>query len=153
PPAARPALPWGHRLRSRLTALPRPLGVAEKPGVCPAPCTEEDACVHDRDCARQEKCCFAGCAMRCVRPAREHPGTCPPAPPCRDPAESQDRAAGRCADECSADTQCPRGQRSSSRNPPGCVSPAVSPRHLIYPGGYCNRLNRIPEEFLFSPRG
>ncbi|NWZ25396.1 WAP protein, partial [Asarcornis scutulata] len=44
----------------------------DKPGQCPKvrprqapePCMEEDACGHDRDCPRQEKCCFDGCAMR-----------------------------------------------------------------------------------------
>ncbi|XP_040431819.1 papilin-like isoform X2 [Cygnus olor] len=57
----------------------------DKPGQCPKVrprqtselCTEEDACGHDRDCPRQEKCCFSGCAMRCKRPARgnrEQPG-------------------------------------------------------------------------------
>ncbi|NXU93639.1 WAP protein, partial [Xiphorhynchus elegans] len=43
----------------------------DKPGECPKvrprrmsePCTEEDSCAHDRDCPRQEKCCFSGCAM------------------------------------------------------------------------------------------
>ncbi|NXF13017.1 WAP protein, partial [Smithornis capensis] len=43
----------------------------DKPGECPKvrpqqtsePCTEEDSCTHDRDCPRQEKCCFSGCAM------------------------------------------------------------------------------------------
>uniref|UniRef100_A0A8B9SSC4 WAP domain-containing protein n=1 Tax=Anas platyrhynchos TaxID=8839 RepID=A0A8B9SSC4_ANAPL len=67
----------------------------DKPGQCPkvrprqAPelCTEEDACGHDRDCPRQEKCCFGGCAMRCTRPAREHPGECPRAEPCGDPRQ------------------------------------------------------------------
>ncbi|XP_032304536.1 whey acidic protein-like isoform X3 [Coturnix japonica] len=51
----------------------------DKPGQCPKvrpqltsePCTEDDDdCLHDRDCPRQEKCCFSGCAMRCSRPAR-----------------------------------------------------------------------------------
>uniref|UniRef100_A0A8C0U4U4 WAP domain-containing protein n=1 Tax=Cyanistes caeruleus TaxID=156563 RepID=A0A8C0U4U4_CYACU len=50
----------------------------DKPGECPKvrphhssePCTEMDSCSHDRDCSRQEKCCFSGCAMRCTRPAR-----------------------------------------------------------------------------------
>ncbi|NXI04381.1 WAP protein, partial [Pachycephala philippinensis] len=44
----------------------------DKPGECPKvrpqhtsePCTEVDSCSHDRDCSRQEKCCFSGCAMR-----------------------------------------------------------------------------------------
>ncbi|NXC47941.1 WAP protein, partial [Penelope pileata] len=44
----------------------------DKPGQCPKvrpqrtsePCTEEDTCAHDRDCPRQQKCCFSGCAMR-----------------------------------------------------------------------------------------
>ncbi|NXW69768.1 WAP protein, partial [Hirundo rustica] len=44
----------------------------DKPGECPkvrpqhppGPCTETDSCTHDRDCSRQEKCCFSGCAMR-----------------------------------------------------------------------------------------
>ncbi|NXR32130.1 WAP protein, partial [Zosterops hypoxanthus] len=43
----------------------------DKPGECPKvrpqqpwqPCTEMDSCSHDRDCSRQEKCCFSGCAM------------------------------------------------------------------------------------------
>ncbi|NXT23540.1 WAP protein, partial [Syrrhaptes paradoxus] len=47
--------------------------VPDKPGECPRvrprpePCVEEeegDSCAHDRDCPRQEKCCFSGCAMR-----------------------------------------------------------------------------------------
>ncbi|XP_031447381.1 whey acidic protein-like [Phasianus colchicus] len=50
----------------------------DKPGQCPKvrpqltsePCMEEDYCLHDRDCPRQEKCCFSGCAMHCSRPAR-----------------------------------------------------------------------------------
>ncbi|NXP68875.1 WAP protein, partial [Chloropsis cyanopogon] len=45
---------------------------ADKPGECPKvkpqrtsePCRETDSCGHDRDCSRQEKCCFSGCAMR-----------------------------------------------------------------------------------------
>ncbi|NWX00246.1 WAP protein, partial [Caloenas nicobarica] len=44
----------------------------DKPGQCPKvrprrppePCAEQDSCSHDRDCPRQEKCCFSGCAMR-----------------------------------------------------------------------------------------
>ncbi|NWI65598.1 WAP protein, partial [Todus mexicanus] len=36
--------------------------VRPRPG--PEPCAEQDSCAHDRDCPRQEKCCFSGCAMR-----------------------------------------------------------------------------------------
>uniref|UniRef100_A0A8V0YTG5 WAP domain-containing protein n=1 Tax=Gallus gallus TaxID=9031 RepID=A0A8V0YTG5_CHICK len=63
---------------SRGPATPLPSLFSDKPGQCPKvrpqltsePCTEEDDCLHDRDCPRQEKCCFSGCAMRCSRPAR-----------------------------------------------------------------------------------
>uniref|UniRef100_A0A8B9VCZ3 WAP domain-containing protein n=1 Tax=Anas zonorhyncha TaxID=75864 RepID=A0A8B9VCZ3_9AVES len=85
----------------------------DKPGQCPkvrprqAPelCTEEDACGHDRDCPRQEKCCFDGCAMRCTRPAREHPGECPQAEPCGDPRR---RHGSQCLDDsaCRRDEKC-----------------------------------------------
>ncbi|NWU67079.1 WAP protein, partial [Pterocles burchelli] len=53
----------------RVCSAPEP----DKPGECPRvrprtePCPEEeegDSCAHDRDCPRQEKCCFSGCAMR-----------------------------------------------------------------------------------------
>ncbi|XP_039419574.1 uncharacterized protein LOC109144281 [Corvus cornix cornix] len=55
----------------------------DKPSECPKvrpqrtsePCTEMDSCTHDRDCSRQEKCCFSGCAMRCTRPARGERGS------------------------------------------------------------------------------
>uniref|UniRef100_A0A8C8ABF2 WAP domain-containing protein n=1 Tax=Otus sunia TaxID=257818 RepID=A0A8C8ABF2_9STRI len=54
---------------------------SDKPGECPKvrpwqtlePCAE-DSCAHDRDCPRQQKCCFSGCAMRCSRPARGERG-------------------------------------------------------------------------------
>uniref|UniRef100_A0A8D0FZ26 WAP domain-containing protein n=1 Tax=Strix occidentalis caurina TaxID=311401 RepID=A0A8D0FZ26_STROC len=61
---------------------PVPSCPPEKPGICPlaeeapaavAPCGT-DSCAHDRDCPRQEKCCFSGCAMRCTRPAQGERG-------------------------------------------------------------------------------
>ncbi|XP_015737443.2 WAP four-disulfide core domain protein 3-like isoform X1 [Coturnix japonica] len=86
----------------------------DKPGQCPKvrpqltsePCTEDDDdCLHDRDCPRQEKCCFSGCAMRCSRPAREHPGWCPRAEPCWDPWH---RHRNQCLDDsvCRRDEKC-----------------------------------------------
>lgn len=59
------------------------LPLSEKPGECPKvrpqhasePCTEMDSCSHDRDCSRQEKCCFSGCAMHCTRPAQGERGS------------------------------------------------------------------------------
>lgn len=67
-----PAARWGFRPCCPFLPL------SDKPGECPKvkprqtlePCAEEDSCTHDRDCPRQEKCCFSGCAMRCTRPAR-----------------------------------------------------------------------------------
>nr|XP_038022382.1 keratinocyte proline-rich protein-like isoform X1 [Anas platyrhynchos] len=92
---------------------PLPTSLSDKPGQCPKvrprqapePCTEEDACGHDRDCPRQEKCCFGGCAMRCTRPAREHPGECPRAEPCGDPRH---RHRSQCLDDsaCRRDEKC-----------------------------------------------
>ncbi|KAJ7417449.1 granulins-like [Pitangus sulphuratus] len=86
----------------------------DKPGECPKvrpqqtsePCKEEDSCAHDRDCPRQEKCCFSGCAMRCTRPARvEHPGECPRAQPCWDPWR---RRRSQCLDDsvCRREEKC-----------------------------------------------
>uniref|UniRef100_A0A8C5TUY4 WAP domain-containing protein n=1 Tax=Malurus cyaneus samueli TaxID=2593467 RepID=A0A8C5TUY4_9PASS len=86
---------------------------SDKPGECPKvrpqqksqPCTETDSCSHDRDCPRQEKCCFSGCAMRCTRPAREHPGECPRAQPCWDPRR---RRGSQCVDDsvCRREEKC-----------------------------------------------
>uniref|UniRef100_A0A8C3Q855 Uncharacterized protein n=1 Tax=Geospiza parvula TaxID=87175 RepID=A0A8C3Q855_GEOPR len=100
---------WEHPLL--LLAVPAPLPPAQKPGECPKvrpqpasePCTEMDSCSHDRDCSRQEKCCFSGCAMRCTRP---HPGQCPRAGPCWEL-----RRGRQCLDD---NSQCPRGQRCTS---------------------------------------
>uniref|UniRef100_A0A8C3TZS9 WAP domain-containing protein n=1 Tax=Catharus ustulatus TaxID=91951 RepID=A0A8C3TZS9_CATUS len=130
------------------------LPLSDKPGECPKvrpqhtsePCTETDSCTHDRDCSRQEKCCFSGCAMRCTRPAQ---GECEP---CWDP-----RPDGRCVEECQADSHCPRGQRCTSigcghvcmdipggENQPGplgamCVCPGMphgeAPRARCLPAG------------------
>uniref|UniRef100_U3JPK7 WAP domain-containing protein n=1 Tax=Ficedula albicollis TaxID=59894 RepID=U3JPK7_FICAL len=85
----------------------------DKPGECPKvrpqrtsePCTETDSCTHDRDCSRQEKCCFSGCAMRCTRPAQEHPGECPQAEPCWDPRR---RRGSQCLDDsvCRREEKC-----------------------------------------------
>uniref|UniRef100_A0A493TUL0 WAP domain-containing protein n=1 Tax=Anas platyrhynchos platyrhynchos TaxID=8840 RepID=A0A493TUL0_ANAPP len=102
----------------------------DKPGQCPKvrprqapePCTEEDACGHDRDCPRQEKCCFGGCAMRCTRPAREHPGECPWAEPCGDP---QHRHRSQCLD----DSACRRDEKCCSS---GCAWACVA---VAVPGG------------------
>uniref|UniRef100_A0A8C9EKV5 WAP domain-containing protein n=1 Tax=Pavo cristatus TaxID=9049 RepID=A0A8C9EKV5_PAVCR len=106
-PAAQPlwASPW--------PCYPLPSLFSDKPGQCPKvrpqltsePCTEEDDCLHDRDCPRQEKCCFSGCAMRCSRPAREHPGQCPRAEPCWDPRR---RRRNQCLDDsvCGRDEKC-----------------------------------------------
>uniref|UniRef100_A0A7M4EL49 WAP domain-containing protein n=1 Tax=Crocodylus porosus TaxID=8502 RepID=A0A7M4EL49_CROPO len=50
-------------------AAPDPRLPAAKPGECPkvrpwqtlVPCKGNDTCTHDRDCPKQEKCCFGGC--------------------------------------------------------------------------------------------
>ncbi|KAK2520783.1 hypothetical protein Q9233_011419, partial [Columba guinea] len=98
-------------LRADLGTAPEETG--DKPGKCPKvrprrppeSCAEQDSCSHDRDCPRQEKCCFSGCAMRCARPAREHPGECPPAQPCWDPRR---RHRSRCLDDsvCRREEKC-----------------------------------------------
>ncbi|XP_062479763.1 keratin-associated protein 10-6-like isoform X4 [Pezoporus occidentalis] len=97
----------------------------DKPGECPRvrprqapePCEEEeDSCAHDRDCPRQEKCCFSGCAMRCARPAREHPGQCPRAEPCWDPRR---RRRSQCLD----DSICGRAEKCCNT---GCAWECVA---------------------------
>ncbi|XP_035199686.1 uncharacterized protein LOC118176675 isoform X2 [Oxyura jamaicensis] len=112
-------LPMGQLARG--SAAPLPASLSDKPGQCPKVrprqlCTEEDACGHDRDCPRQEKCCFSGCAMRCVRPAREHPGECPQAEPCWEPWR---RRGSQCLD----DSACQRGEKCCSR---GCAWACVA---------------------------
>ncbi|XP_051659124.1 SCO-spondin-like isoform X2 [Manacus candei] len=89
------------------------LPISDKPGKCPKvrpqqisePCLEKDSCAHDRDCPRQEKCCFSGCAMCCTRPAREHPGECPRPEPCWDPRR---RRGSQCLDDsvCRREEKC-----------------------------------------------
>uniref|UniRef100_A0A8C9ELV9 Uncharacterized protein n=1 Tax=Pavo cristatus TaxID=9049 RepID=A0A8C9ELV9_PAVCR len=54
-----------------------PLGVAEKPGACPAaapeglfyPCSFR--CQEDKDCLGSQKCCPLGCGPACVEPAQD----------------------------------------------------------------------------------
>uniref|UniRef100_A0A8C3HXV3 WAP domain-containing protein n=1 Tax=Chrysemys picta bellii TaxID=8478 RepID=A0A8C3HXV3_CHRPI len=82
--------------------------VAMKAGTCPpdyAMCyrRETDECAMDYDCKEQKKCCVCHCAMRCVEPAEETPGTCPAITvvcPMVDPPN-----------RCEKDSKCPENKK------------------------------------------
>uniref|UniRef100_A0A8C8A6M7 WAP domain-containing protein n=1 Tax=Otus sunia TaxID=257818 RepID=A0A8C8A6M7_9STRI len=103
----------------------------DKPGECPKvrpwqtlePCAE-DSCAHDRDCPRQQKCCFSGCAMRCSRPARgERVGVCP-----------IPREGGTCLDLCSFHEECPWGHKCCSNGCGHVCTPASLPGQALLRG-------------------
>uniref|UniRef100_A0A672U0M1 WAP domain-containing protein n=1 Tax=Strigops habroptila TaxID=2489341 RepID=A0A672U0M1_STRHB len=115
------------QLRSLLS--PGSRHAAAKPGTCPVvlrgslgPCLE--LCDTDSGCPGAAKCCTTGCGHICKPPTEGKAtsalcwpsapeGGCVTADGCA-PAESWDRDGGRCAEECEADSQCPRGQRCTS---------------------------------------
>lgn len=75
--ATRADLPVLPLVPSGCTSPPAaPLGVAEKPGACPAaapeglfyPCSFR--CQEDKDCLGSQKCCPLGCGPACVEPAQ-----------------------------------------------------------------------------------
>lgn len=55
---------------------PMPLGVAEKPGACPAAAPEglfypcSFPCLEDKDCLGAQKCCPLGCGPACLEPVQ-----------------------------------------------------------------------------------
>uniref|UniRef100_A0A8C3JAL5 WAP domain-containing protein n=1 Tax=Calidris pygmaea TaxID=425635 RepID=A0A8C3JAL5_9CHAR len=131
-----------------LSGLTRgPLPVPNKPGQCPRvrmrqtpePCSEEDSCTHDRDCPRQEKCCFSGCdpSPGCPPPT-EHPGECPRA-----------EEGGTCLDLCSFDEECPWGHKCCSNGCGHVCMPASLQGQTLAPG--CESPGRA--QWGQSPRG
>ncbi|CAM5095868.1 unnamed protein product [Natator depressus] len=79
---------------------------------------ETDECATDSDCKEQEKCCYCHCAMRCVEPAEETPGTCPAITvvcPMVDPPN-----------RCEKDSKCPENQKCCDT---GCGKDCVWPQN------------------------
>ncbi|XP_004469905.3 WAP four-disulfide core domain protein 2 [Dasypus novemcinctus] len=91
-----------------------------KGGLCPNPKGEQnctDDCYSDSDCEDNLKCCWAGCATRCLMPD-EKVGSCPEINPGIP-------MLGLCYDECQTDSEC-WGQTKCCRNGCGkvsCVTP------------------------------
>uniref|UniRef100_A0A7M4ENJ8 BPTI/Kunitz inhibitor domain-containing protein n=1 Tax=Crocodylus porosus TaxID=8502 RepID=A0A7M4ENJ8_CROPO len=74
---------WPLAPDSLLAAPQRSLASARWPPRQPRACTHgNDTCTHDRDCPKQEKCCFGGCFQHCLPRPRDicrlppDPGPC-----------------------------------------------------------------------------
>lgn len=167
--------PQGRRVPA-VQGVPVPVPAApshpsDKPGECPRVrpqqppelCEEEDSCAHDRDCPRQEKCCFSGCAMRCARPARGERGqprpcmghsvcgTCTlsrslPAQSTPGSARRQSHAGTRGTGAgASAWMTASAGERRSAATPaaPGSVWPCPEVAGAFLPGGAGHQPPRV----------
>uniref|UniRef100_A0A8C4JIU8 WAP domain-containing protein n=1 Tax=Dromaius novaehollandiae TaxID=8790 RepID=A0A8C4JIU8_DRONO len=100
PTAAEPPRRW-HR------SPPVPAaGKPQKPGSCPDRGTCLDLCSFDEECPWGQKCCSNGCGH-----LRRLPGHDAVPTSGLSSEQPRDFPLPPCGEECSADTQCPRGQR------------------------------------------
>ncbi|KAM7150384.1 porwaprin-b-like isoform 1-T1 [Macrochelys suwanniensis] len=80
-------------------------------------------CAMDYGCKEQDKCCYRNCAMRCVEPAEETPGTCPAITvfcPMADPPN-----------RCEKDSKCPANKKCCDTGcGKACVWPQKGPHHF-----------------------
>uniref|UniRef100_A0A8D0G1N4 WAP domain-containing protein n=1 Tax=Strix occidentalis caurina TaxID=311401 RepID=A0A8D0G1N4_STROC len=129
-----------------LTSQPLALGVAEKPGACPATAPEglfepcSFPCLEDWDCLGAQKCCPLGCGPACLQPLLT-PALPPPDQP--KPGECPVAQPGPCRERCRGDSDCPDAQKCCNSScgrqclphwsPVPGVLPAPRSRDMISP--------------------